>query len=113
MLTLSPFLVGRLDNFEGGNYPNIRNVLFEHRIDDKKHIQLEYWSCPGREKVRIAPLAALSARTEGSADTLPTPRFRSKMRSGNRSNRPPQVSVSAPRGQSQLRVFVPAFPAHN
>ncbi|TKA51106.1 hypothetical protein B0A53_05892 [Rhodotorula sp. CCFEE 5036] len=43
--------LGRLDNFEGGNYPNIRNVLFEHRIDDKKHIQLEYWSCPGREKV--------------------------------------------------------------
>ncbi|POY72711.1 hypothetical protein BMF94_4542 [Rhodotorula taiwanensis] len=43
--------LGRFDNFEGGNYPNIRDVLFEHRIDDKKHIQLEYWSCPGREKV--------------------------------------------------------------
>ncbi|GAA5998647.1 alpha-mannosidase [Rhodotorula paludigena] len=42
--------LGRLDQFEGGKFPNITDVLFEHRSDDEAHIQLEYWSSPGREK---------------------------------------------------------------
>lgn len=43
--------LGRLDKFESGPYTNIRNVLYEERIDSEDHIQLEYWSSPGRTKV--------------------------------------------------------------
>lgn len=39
--------------------------MFEHRIDDKKHIQLEYWSCPGREKVQPQP------RSDSTSDESP------------------------------------------
>lgn len=42
---------GRLDQFEGGSYSNIRDVLFDHRTDEEKYIKLELWSSPGREKV--------------------------------------------------------------
>ncbi|GAA6052494.1 hypothetical protein JCM3770_003794 [Rhodotorula araucariae] len=42
--------LGRLDQFEGGNFPNITQVLFQHRLDDKHHVILEYWSSPGRDK---------------------------------------------------------------
>ncbi|GAA5834834.1 hypothetical protein JCM9279_007122 [Rhodotorula babjevae] len=42
--------LGRLDQFEGGNFANITSVLFKHRLDDKDHVSLEYWSSPGREK---------------------------------------------------------------
>ncbi|GAA5949430.1 hypothetical protein JCM3765_003406 [Sporobolomyces pararoseus] len=38
--------LGRLDQFES----KISEVLFEHRIDDKEHVQLELWSSPGKEK---------------------------------------------------------------
>ncbi|GAA6008699.1 hypothetical protein JCM10207_001690 [Rhodosporidiobolus poonsookiae] len=43
--------LGRLDQFEGGNFPNITDVLFEHRIDGAENVKLEVWSCPGRTKV--------------------------------------------------------------
>ncbi|BGP14223.1 hypothetical protein JCM10213_005885 [Rhodosporidiobolus nylandii] len=43
--------LGRLDQFEGGNFPNITQVLFEHRIDAEENVKVEVWSCPGREKV--------------------------------------------------------------
>ncbi|GAA6040668.1 hypothetical protein JCM8097_000867 [Rhodosporidiobolus ruineniae] len=43
--------LGRLDQFEGGSFANIRDVLFEHRIDGSDNVKLEVWSCPGREKV--------------------------------------------------------------
>ncbi|GAA5929068.1 alpha-mannosidase [Sporobolomyces koalae] len=38
--------LGRLDQFEG----KISEVLFEHRIDDREHVQIELWSSPGKEK---------------------------------------------------------------
>ncbi|GAA6017633.1 hypothetical protein JCM11491_005308 [Sporobolomyces phaffii] len=38
--------LGRLDQFES----RISEVLFEHRIDDREHVQLELWSSPGKEK---------------------------------------------------------------
>ncbi|BGP38279.1 Glycoside hydrolase, 38 vacuolar alpha mannosidase [Rhodotorula kratochvilovae] len=47
--------LGRLDQFEGGNFPNITQVLFEHRVDDKEHVTLEYWSSPGKEKALRKP----------------------------------------------------------
>lgn len=56
---------GRLDQFEGGKFPNITDVLFEHRSDDEAHIQLEYWSSPGREKARC--LFPSSAPLRGSS----------------------------------------------
>ncbi|GAA5860859.1 hypothetical protein JCM8547_003871 [Rhodosporidiobolus lusitaniae] len=43
--------LGRLDQFEGGAFANIRDVLFEHRVDSEEHVKLEMWSCPGRDKV--------------------------------------------------------------
>ncbi|SGY50301.1 BQ5605_C001g00869 [Microbotryum silenes-dioicae] len=42
--------LGRLGNFEGGPYDNIHSVLYEHRIDDPEHIQIESWSSPGTTK---------------------------------------------------------------
>ncbi|GAA6045569.1 hypothetical protein NBRC10513_004988 [Rhodotorula toruloides] len=42
--------LGRLDQFESSNYPNITSVLFQHRTDDPQHVQLEVWHSPGREK---------------------------------------------------------------
>ncbi|SCV71207.1 BQ2448_2795 [Microbotryum intermedium] len=42
--------LGRLEHFEGGPYNNIHSVLYEHRIDDPEHIQIESWSSPGRTK---------------------------------------------------------------
>ncbi|GAA5976513.1 hypothetical protein JCM11641_001325 [Rhodosporidiobolus odoratus] len=43
--------LGRLNQFEGGPFPNITDVLFEGRIDGDENVKMEVWSCPGREKV--------------------------------------------------------------
>lgn len=42
----------RLNNFVGGRYAshNLAAVLFLHRLDDAKHVQLEVWSAPGKTK---------------------------------------------------------------
>ena len=48
-------ITGRLDQFES----RISEVLFEHRIDDKEHVQLELWSSPGKEKVSLLALQQL------------------------------------------------------
>jgi len=45
---------GRLDQFES----KISEVLFEHRVDDQEHVQMELWSSPGKEKV--SSLSSLS-----------------------------------------------------
>ncbi|ORY82383.1 family 38 glycoside hydrolase [Leucosporidium creatinivorum] len=42
--------LGRLDQFEGGAYKNIRDVLYRQREDGKEWVGLEVWSSPGREK---------------------------------------------------------------
>ena len=55
---------GRLDQFES----RISEVLFEHRLDDKEHVQLELWSCPGKEKVRISLSTAIQVYGVCSCD---------------------------------------------
>ncbi|KAK4047772.1 Glycoside hydrolase, 38 vacuolar alpha mannosidase [Microbotryomycetes sp. JL221] len=43
--------LGRLDHFDNSPYGgDIRSVLFTHRTDDIKHVQLEVWSSPGKTK---------------------------------------------------------------
>ncbi|GMK54493.1 hypothetical protein CspeluHIS016_0110790 [Cutaneotrichosporon spelunceum] len=43
---------GRIDSFIGGHFSgyNLSALLFAHREDDTKHVQLEVWSAPGRSK---------------------------------------------------------------
>lgn len=46
-------IAGRLDQFDGGPYKNITDVLYTHREDGHEFVKLELWSSPGREKVRL------------------------------------------------------------
>jgi len=42
----------RTGNFTGGHFAdvNLSSVLFTHRLDDSKHVQLQRWSAPGISK---------------------------------------------------------------
>jgi len=42
----------RTGNFSGGHFEdvNLSSVLFTHRLDDSKHVQLQRWSAPGITK---------------------------------------------------------------
>jgi hypothetical protein len=42
----------RTGNFTGGHFAdvNLSSVLFTHRLDDSKHVQLQRWSAPGITK---------------------------------------------------------------
>ena len=42
----------RTGNFTGGHFAdvNLSSVLFTHRLDDAKHIELQRWSAPGLSK---------------------------------------------------------------
>lgn len=42
----------RAGQFTGGRYSdlNLSAVLFTERLDDKKHVELNVWSAPGRSK---------------------------------------------------------------
>jgi hypothetical protein len=42
----------RTGNFSGGHFQdvNLSSVLFTHRLDDSKHVQLQRWSAPGITK---------------------------------------------------------------
>jgi hypothetical protein len=42
----------RTGNFSGGHFAdvNLSSVLFTHRLDDSKHVQLQRWSAPGITK---------------------------------------------------------------
>jgi alpha-mannosidase len=46
----------RVGNFTGGHFAdvNLSSVLFTHRLDDSKHIELERWSAPGLTKPSFA-----------------------------------------------------------
>ena len=52
----------RLGVFIGGHFNdvNLGAVLFTHRIDDDKHIQMKYWSAPGRTKPSFKEVMKLS-----------------------------------------------------
>lgn len=96
---LDPLLAGRLDQFEGGNFPNITNVLFKHRLDDKEHVSLEYWSSPGRDKARLLTASSLVVCVMGL--TLAAPRRpRSRKPSASRSSPPRRDSALDPPGPS-------------
>ncbi|KAK7464842.1 Glycoside hydrolase, 38 vacuolar alpha mannosidase [Stygiomarasmius scandens] len=43
---------GRLSTFHGGHFSdvNLSSVLFTHKIDNAKHVQLQVWSAPGLTK---------------------------------------------------------------
>ena len=45
-------LKGRMEHFVGGMYSeyNLSSVLYTHRLDDRKHVNLSVWSAPGRSK---------------------------------------------------------------
>lgn len=42
----------RAGQFTGGRYSNLNlsAVMFNERLDDKKHVELKVWSAPGRSK---------------------------------------------------------------
>jgi alpha-mannosidase len=42
----------RTGKFSGGHFAdvNLSSVLFTHRLDDSKHVQLQRWSAPGITK---------------------------------------------------------------
>ncbi|KAF8259316.1 glycosyl hydrolases family 38 N-terminal domain-containing protein [Lactarius quietus] len=46
----------RTGNFSGGHFAdvNLSSVLFTHRLDDSKHIELQRWSAPGLTKPSFA-----------------------------------------------------------